>query len=63
MQLHIDVIQIVVIIVLAGVAWWANEQLNNIPILKKVVGVVIVVAGVLFLLQSLGIGTTQISVR
>ena len=53
--MNINVIQIVVICVLGGLAYWVNEQLNTVPVLKTVVRVVIVVICVLLLLQSLGV--------
>lgn len=53
--MDINVMQIIVIIVLAGLAYWVNEKLNTVPVLKTVVQVVIVVVAVLLLLQSLGI--------
>ncbi len=62
--MEINVIQIIVICVLAGLAWWVNETLNTVPILKKVVSVVIVVAAVIILLQSLGVmGSMNTHVR
>ena len=53
--MDINVISIVVICILAGLAIWVNDQLNNVPVLKKVVMVVIVVVAVILLLQSLGV--------
>ena len=53
--MDINVMQLIVIIVLCGLAWWANNQLNNIPVLKNVVNVLIVVVGVLLVLRSLGV--------
>ena len=55
--MDINIIQIVVIIILAGLAYWANGQLNKVPVLVNVVNVIIVLVAVLLLLQSLGIGT------
>jgi len=52
--MDINIIQLVVIVVLAGLAWWVNEQLNPVPVLKNVVSVVIVVVAILLVLQSLG---------
>lgn len=51
--MEINIIQIFVICVLAGLAGYVNETLNNIPVLKKVIAVLIVVVAVLLLLQSL----------
>jgi len=53
--MSINIVAILVIIVLASLAYWVNEQINNVPVLKTVVRVVIVVGAVLLLLQSLGI--------
>ncbi len=53
--MEINIIEIVIIIVIAGLAWYANENLNMVPVLKKVVQVVIVVVAVLLLLQSFGV--------
>lgn len=62
--MEINVIQIIVICVLAGLCWWVNEMLNTVPVLKKVVAVLIVVVAVLLLLQSLGImGSLNTHVR
>ena len=62
--MNIDIIAIVVIVVLASLAWWVNGMLNKIPVLKTVIDVIIVVAAVLLLLQSLGLvgGSTSVSV-
>lgn len=54
--MRIDIWDIVVICILAGLSWWVNEKLNQIPILKTVLQVIIVVVAVLLLLQSLGLG-------
>lgn len=53
--MEINVMQIIVIIVLAGLAYWANDMLNKVPTLKQVVSVLIVVVAVIMLLQSLGV--------
>jgi hypothetical protein len=53
--MDINIIQLIVICVIAGLCWWANETLNSVPILKKVVQVIIMVAAVLLVLQSLGV--------
>lgn len=53
--MEINIIAIFVICILAGLAWYVNDNLNNVPILKKVIQVVIVVVAVLLLLQSLGL--------
>lgn len=51
----IDIITILVICIIAGLAWYVNAALNTVPVLNKVVQVIIVVAAVLLLLQSLGL--------
>ena len=51
----IDVIGLLVIIVLAGLAWYANEQLNKIPTLKQIIAVLIIIVAVLLVLDSLGL--------
>jgi len=53
--MNINIIAIVLIVIFAGLAWWVNETLNNIPVLKKIVSVIIVVVAVLLLIQSLGL--------
>lgn len=53
--MDINILAIVVIIILACLAWWANEKLNTVPVLKTVVQVIIVVVSVLLLLQNLGL--------
>lgn len=50
----INVIGILVIVVLASLAWWVNEQVNKLPVLSKIVRIIIVVVAVLALLYSLG---------
>jgi len=62
--MDINVIQIVVICILAGLAYWANDKLNNVPLLKTVIQVIIVVVAVLMVMQSLGvINAGHISVK
>ena len=62
--MEINIIQIVVICILAGLAYWANDKLNTVPVFKTVVQVLIVVVAVLLLLQSLGImGSLNTNVR
>lgn len=53
--MDINVIQLIVIIILCGLAWWANSALNKVPVLKTVIDVLIVVVGVVLILQSLGV--------
>jgi len=61
--MEVNVIQLVVICVLAGLAYWANDKLNNVPMLKTIIQVIIVVVAVLLILQSLGIMNGHVSVR
>ena len=61
--MEINILAIVVIIVLAGLAWYCNEKLNSIPVLKNVVSVIIVVVSVLMLLQSTGLISGNSSIR
>jgi len=51
----INIIQIVVILIIAGLCWYANNALNKVPVLQNVVNVLIVVVSVLMLLSSLGV--------
>ena len=53
--MDINIFQIIVIVILAGLAYWANGKLNTVPVLKTVLDVVIVVVAILLLLQSLGL--------
>lgn len=62
--MDIDIIRILVICVVAGLCWWANNKLNTVPVLRKVVQVIIVVVAVLLVLQSLGVmSSTHIRIR
>jgi hypothetical protein len=61
--MDIDIIRLIVIIVIAGLCWFANSKLNPVPVLKTVVDVIIVVVAVLLVLQSLGIMGSSIHVR
>ena len=62
--MDINIIQLIVIIILCGLAWWANDMLNKVPVLKTVISVIIVVVGVVLVLQSLGVmGSGHISIR
>ena len=60
--MQINLVQIIVIIVLAALCWYANNQLNPIPILKSVVNVLIVIVSVLLLLQSAGLVSSSSSI-
>ncbi len=61
--MSINMGSILLICVLAGLAWYVNEALNTVPVLKKVVSVIIVVVAVLLLLQSMGLIETSTTVR
>ena len=61
--MEINIMSILVICIVAGLAWWVNETLNNIPKLKQVIQVLIVVVSVLLVLQSLGIVNSGTSLR
>ena len=53
--MEVNVIELVVICVFAGLAYWVNDKLNNVPMLKTVIQVVIVVVAVFMIMQSLGV--------
>lgn len=53
--MEINILEIIVIVVLAGLAWYCNNALNNVPVLKNVLNVIIVVVSVLMLLTSVGL--------
>ena len=53
--MDIDVIRIVVILIIAGLCWYANARLNKVPVLNEVVSVLIVVLSVLLLLSACGL--------
>lgn len=61
--MDIDIVRIFLIVVFASLAWWANLQLNKVPTLNNIVGVLIVVIAVVLLLQSLGIMGHSTTVR
>ena len=49
----INVLQIVLIVVFGSLAYWANEKINQVPTLKPIISVVIVVVSVVLLVASL----------
>ena len=53
--MEINLLEILVIIILSVLAYWVNEKLNSIPILKTIIQVIIVIVAVLLLLQSLNL--------
>lgn len=61
--MNVNIMEILVICVIAGLAWWANAKLNTVPVLSNVVQVVIVVVAVLLLLNSLGLMHSNTSVH
>ena len=61
--MEINLVSILVIVIIAGLCWYANNALNNVPVLKNVINVIIVVVSVLLLLQSAGLIDTNSHVR
>jgi phosphoglycerol transferase MdoB-like AlkP superfamily enzyme len=64
--MHIHVVELFLIIGLAGLAWWVNEMLDKVPVLNTVIKVLIVVVAILLVLQSLGLiggGDASVSLR
>jgi len=61
--MNVNVIELVVICIFAGLAYWANDKLNNVPMLKTIIQVIIVVVAVFLILQSLGVvnGNVRVS--
>lgn len=57
--MHINILQLVLIIIFTSLAYWANLQLNTVPKLREIVSVLVVVVGVVLVVASLfgGIGT------
>ncbi|MBL8013596.1 MAG: hypothetical protein JNN05_07075 [Candidatus Omnitrophica bacterium] len=53
--MEINVMELLVICVFAGLAYWANNKLNNVPALRTVIQVLIVVVAVFLIFQSLGV--------
>lgn len=53
--MSINIMQLIVIITLCGLAYWVNETLNKVPVMNTVIKVIIVVVGVLLVLQSCGL--------
>ncbi len=51
--MHINVLQIVLIVVFTSLAYWVNGKLTTVPKLNDIVSVVIVVVGVVLLVASL----------
>ncbi len=55
----INILHLVLIIIFASLAYWVNNQLNEVPKLKQIVAVLIVVVAVFLVVASLfgGFGT------
>lgn len=53
--MDINIMGIIVVCILAGLAWYVNASLNTVPVLNKVVSVIIVVVAVLLVLQNCGL--------
>ena len=53
--MHINIMDILVIVILAGLCYYVNNALNNVPVLKNVINVIIIVVSVLLILQSVGL--------
>ena len=61
-KMVINIVSLLVILILSGLAYWVNEQLNTIPVLKTVVRVIIVVVAVLLVLQSMALMNTNTAI-
>lgn len=63
--MNINIVSIFVIVILASLAFYVNDKLNTVPVLKTVIQVVIVVVAVLLILQNMGLigGHTAIMVQ
>lgn len=53
--MEIDLVRVLLVIIIAALAWYANANLNPVPVLKNVVNVLIVVVSVLCLLSAFGV--------
>lgn len=51
--MHINILELVLIIIFASLAYWANAKLNGVPKLNEIVSVLIVVVAVVLLIASL----------
>lgn len=61
--MEINIAAIIVTCTLAALAWYVNETLNPVPVLKTVIRVVIVVTAVLLFLQNCGLMGSNVHVR
>jgi len=60
----INIVQLLAIIIFTGLAYWANEKINNVPKLKEIVSVLVVVVGVVLVVTSLiGKFSTHITIN
>ena len=60
--MHFHFVEILLIVIFTVLAWWVNEKINPPQPIKNIIQVIIVVAAVFFLLQSIGIFHSNISV-
>ena len=51
--MNINIVQLLCIVIFGSLAYWANEKLDNVPTLKPIVSVLIVVICVVLLVSSL----------
>ncbi len=51
--MHINVLQLTLIVVFTCLAYWANSKINDVPKLNNIFSVLIVVVGVILLVASL----------
>ncbi len=60
--MHINILQILLIVIFTSLAYWVNATLNSVPQLNKVVSVLIVVVGVVLFVTSLFGGMGHITI-
>ena len=60
--MDINVVGLILTCIIAVAAWYANETLNNVPILKKVIQVLIIVVALLCVWSFLGVRSHTIHV-
>lgn len=49
----VNIVQLILIVIFGSLAYWANDKINNVPTLKPIVSVLIVVVSVVLLVASL----------
>ncbi len=59
--MHLNLLHLLVAIIVAALAWWANAELSPPPI-GKIVRVLIVVVFVLFLLADIGLMGSRVQI-